>query len=395
MRHTAIAPFPAVLVTLLASGCLGGAPDGPETPEAEETPHGYVEGAEEAAEPQSRLVLADSDSGDVVLLDLITEEISDLGNVPGVDGISGDGRFAYLQSSGNGMSEVFDSGAWTVDHGDHSHYYRTGAGPVGSLDGAIGSDVVTDTALTSLSGADGGSLVLTREGLEDGSVETADVLPDGRTAAYPYKGVLVTVDTADGAVRTLERDGGPGQTLSQTCASPQGAAVTRRGLVLGCEEGTLHLTEDDGSLGAETIPYPGPGRTEAFHHRSGSAVLAALSTDGDPWVLDLAAAEWRSIDLEDTVAVTAVGEDMPFLALTGDGNLHSLDAETGEQEADVPLLDGLDAEHPPTLQVDTSRAYVNDPEAGTVHEIDYNDDLRVARTLDVGIAPHLMVETGR
>ncbi|SCG06430.1 hypothetical protein GA0115255_121493, partial [Streptomyces sp. Ncost-T6T-2b] len=30
-----------------------------------------------------------------------------------------------------------------------------------------------------------------------------------------------------------------------------------------------------------------------------------------------------------------------------------------------------------------------------VYEIDYNDDLRVARTFDVDVRPSLMVETGR
>jgi hypothetical protein len=395
LRRPATALIPAALITLLASGCLGGSPETADTPEDEETPHGYVEGAEETAEPQSRLVVADADTGQVHLLDLITEEVSDLGEVPGADGIMGDGRFAYLHSSGDGTTEVFDSGVWTVDHGDHNHYYRTDTGRVGSLDGVIGSEVVTDTVLTSVTGTDGASLVLIREGLEDGSVETAEVLPDEPVAAYPYKGVLVTADSSDGSVRTVGRDGDPGETLGETCEAPQGAAVTRRGLVVGCEEGALHVTEDDGSFDAEMLPYPGSGRIDAFHHRPGSAVLAALSTDGDPWVLDLAAAEWRPVDLDDTVAVTAVGEDMPVLALAGDGTLYSLDPETGEQEARTPLLEELDPEHPPTVQVDTSRAYVNDAGAEVVHEIDYNDDLRVARTLEVGIAPHLMVETGR
>ncbi len=32
------------------------------------------------------------------------------------------------------------------------------------------------------------------------------------------------------------------------------------------------------------------------------------------------------------------------------------------------------------IEVDRSRAYLNDPEGSRVHEIDYNDGLRVART---------------
>lgn len=394
MRPLTTAKAAAVgLCTLLLAGCAG-EPPRDEAPEAEETPHGYVEGAEEAAEPQSRLVLADADSGEVRLVDLITEETTELGTVPGADGIAGDGRFAYLNSSGDGMTEVFDSGVWTVDHGDHNHYYRTGSGPVGALDGVTTSSVVTDTVLTSVIDDAGTSLVLEREGLEDGTVSTADTTSEETSLALPFGGGLVTVDD-DGAVQALNRDGASAETLDETCADPRGATVTRRGLVVGCDEGTLHLTEEDDALEASVLPYPGSGRVDSFHHRPGSAVLAALSTDGDPWVLDLAADEWRSLDLDDTVAVTSVGEDMPVLALDGDGTLHSLDSETGEEIARTSLVATVDAEHPPALQVDTSRAYVNDAEAGLVHEIDYNDDLRTARTFEVDIVPHLMVETGR
>ncbi|MEU3306605.1 ABC transporter [Nocardiopsis sp. NPDC055551] len=394
MRPLTTAKAAAVgLCALLLAGCAG-EPPRDEAPEAEETPHGYVEGAEEAAEPQSRLVLADADSGEVRLVDLITEETSELGTVPGADGIAGDGRFAYLNSSGDGMTEVFDSGVWTVDHGDHNHYYRTGTGPVGALDGVTTSSVVTDTVLTSVIDEAGTSLVLEREGLEDGTVSAVDPTSEETSLALPFGGGLVAVDD-DGAVRSLDRDGGSAQTLDETCADPRGAAVTRRGLVVGCAEGALHLTEEDDALEASLLSYPGTGRVDSFHHRPGSAVLAALSTDGDPWVLDLAAAQWRALDLDDTIAVTAVGEGMPVLALDGEGALHSLDPETGEEIARTSLVATVDAEHPPTLQVDTSRAYVNDAEAGLVHEIDYNDDLRTARTFEVDIAPHLMVETGR
>ena len=381
------------LCALLLAGCAGEAPQD-ETPETKETPHGYVEGAEEAAEPQSRLVLADADSGEVRLVDLITEETTELGTVPGADGIAGDGRFAYLNSSDDGTTEVFDSGVWTVDHVDHNHYYRDGTGPVGALDGVTPAMVVTDTALTSVIDDEGTSLVLEREGLEDGTVSTVDPIPEETMLALPFAGGLVAVDDG-GAVRSLDRDGQSVQTLDETCADPRGAAVTRRGLVVGCAEGALHLSEEDDALEASVLPYPGSGRVDSFHHRPGSAVLAALSTDGDPWVLDLAAAEWSALDLDDTVAVTAVGEGMPVLALTDDGSLHSFDPQDGEETAEAALVETVDAEHPPTLQVDTSRAYVNDAEAGLVHEIDYNDDLRTARTFEVDITPHLMVETGR
>ncbi|PBO17490.1 hypothetical protein CLM83_17810, partial [Streptomyces albidoflavus] len=48
-----------------------------------------------------------------------------------------------------------------------------------------------------------------------------------------------------------------------------------------------------------------------------------------------------------------------------------------------------------TIEVDTGRAYVNDPGARKVYEIDYNDRLRPARTFPLSLTPTHMVETGR
>lgn len=389
-RHRTAALGAAALITLL-SACSGTTE--PEAAE-EETPHGYVEGAEETAEPQLRLVVADTGTGQVRLLDLITEELTELGEVQAVDGLTGDGRFAYLSSSVEGTTEVFDSGVWTVDHGDHNHYYRTGSGDVGALDLPDPAHVVTDTALTSVTTDQGASLLLERAELEDGTVATTDVPVDEETTVLPYQGALVAVD-AEGTVRVLDRDGTPQAGPEATCTDPDAAAVTRRGLVVGCAEGTLHVTEEDGELSAATLPHPGEERGGPFHHRSGSAVLAALPDDDTLWVLDLAVPEWRAHEQPGSVAATATGEEGPVLVLADDGTLRALDPETGEEEATTDLLDTVDPEHPPTLTADTSRAYVSDPEAGVVHEIDYADDLRVARTLDPGIAPHLMIQTGR
>ncbi|CAM5634885.1 hypothetical protein SVIOM342S_01254 [Streptomyces violaceorubidus] len=49
----------------------------------------------------------------------------------------------------------------------------------------------------------------------------------------------------------------------------------------------------------------------------------------------------------------------------------------------------------PVIEVDRSRAYLNDPAGKRVFEIDYNDGLRVARTFDLDVRPSLMAETGR
>lgn len=383
-----------LLAAALLAGC-GPAPQEEPPAEAEETPHGYVEGAEETAEPQSRLVLADED-GRIQVLDLITEESTLLDPVGAVDGITGDGRFAYLVSSDRRTTSIVDSGAWTVDHGDHNHYYRAEIRPAGTAEGIAAASTATDTALTALNGADGAAVLLDRPSLEDGTAAPATVpAPTGLTV--PYAERLVVAE--DGPVHVLDREGEPHQTLDGECPGPGAWAATRRGLVLGCADGALLVTEDDGALTAEPLPYPDDlpdgAAVTGFHHRPGAAALAAIPAPDTVLVLDLAERDWAHWELPGVVAVAAVGEGASVLALTGDGALHALDPATGEERARTDLLEDVDDEHPPALQVDTSRAYVNDVRAGLVHEIDYNDDLRTARTFETEVAPRHMVETGR
>ncbi|QVQ53812.1 hypothetical protein J4H86_08905 [Spiractinospora alimapuensis] len=56
-----------------------------------------------------------------------------------------------------------------------------------------------------------------------------------------------------------------------------------------------------------------------------------------------------------------------------------------------PSADGAPA---PSLTADSQRAYVADPETRQIHEVDYVDDLRVARTFDLDVRPDHVVQTG-
>ncbi|MFG2736189.1 MULTISPECIES: VCBS domain-containing protein [Streptomyces] len=344
------ATLPALL---LAAGCGtsdSGQESAPEATETEEsTPHGYIEGAEEAAEPQSRLVLADAGTGGIHVLDLITEEITEAGEFADPQALRGDGRYGYLTGA-DGTVQVVDSGAWTVDHGDHSHYYRA-------------------------------------------AIELGEQLPAG---TVPYRETPFTV--ADGTVS------GPG--LEESCADPSpssssrgypmGTAVTRAGLVLGCADGALLVTEQEdaeGQFTAERLPYPDgtepAARAGEFHHRAGSTTLAALAADGSGfWLLDVTTGDWQFTADDTVTAVNAVGSGGAVLTLTDTGELVSRDGTDGTETARVPLTGDR-------IEVDSSRAYISDPEGQQVVEIDYADGLRTARTFDLGFTPSYMVETGR
>lgn len=378
---------------LVLAGC---AAEGGTAEEPEATPHGYVEGAEETAEPQWRLVMADTEDGSVSVLDPATEEVTALDPVPGAETAATDGRHVYLGTGG--AVSVLDSGAWTVDHGDHVHYYRAEPGPVGETAGTGGGALrASGDAGATVLASDGGPLVLDRAALDEGKVEvTAE--PDA-AAVLAYAGRLLAAGGGEDAVRVLERDGSStGRALDEPCPDARGQAVTRRGAVLGCADGALVVTEEDDALEARKIPYPedpDAPPADGLHHRPGAPVLAGAAGGEGVWVLDVGAAEWTFIDDGPALAVAAAGEDLPVLVLGEDGALSSYDPGTGERTARTELLDPPDGDgSAPAVRIDTARAYVNDPAVDAVYELDYNDDLRLARTFDLGTSPDLMVETG-
>ncbi|MFC9877832.1 zinc ABC transporter permease AztB [Nocardia salmonicida] len=403
-------------------GCGAG-----EVPVVEEAaPHGFVAGAEEMSEAQKRVVVADA-TGAVRVIDLLTEEVAPIGpesvraqpdpnssaspstspsngdqRVPTV-GVVGDGRFAYL--SAGASVQVVDSGAWTVDHGDHRHYYRAPSRDVGAVVGASESGgaapgsakdsgvvgAYSDAAVASVVLGSGATALFDRAEL-DGGVARAQRRVDG--IAVPYAERIVVADSS-GRVEVRGRDGAAGQVQPIACPQPKGQAATRRGVVFGCADGALVVAQREDAFVAEKIPYPTPTaeRASAFTHRPGSTTLTAIAGRDAVWTLDIRKKTWTRTAIADPVAVNTAGEGASLLVLTRDGVLHGIDPVTGTETARTPLLGGP-VEGDPVICVDSERAYINDSRARVVHEIAYNDNLRVARTFSLDIAPSLMVETG-
>jgi hypothetical protein len=342
----------------------------------------------------------------VRVVDLITEEVHEAGRVEGVRGLIGDGRFGYL-TGGDASVRVIDSGAWMVDHGDHVHYYRAKPREVGLAPGKQPLGAYSDPVVSVVSFSDGSAAVLDRAALDKGSVAEL-----GRIVREPHAGVAVPygkhilASVADPGkpyahrVRVHDRQGKPVAELDPPCPELQGQAVTRRGAVFGCADGALLVTEKDGAFTGEKIPYPPEAATHeratAFSHRPGGTTLVAASGEDAVWSLDVGRRNWRYLETGPVAAVNAVGEGGPLLVLARDGSLRAYDGATGQEQARIPLLSPeAAAATAPSIQVDTTRAYVNNPLSGEVHEIDYNDNLRRARTLKVdGRAGHI-VETGR
>ncbi|MEU1484009.1 hypothetical protein [Streptomyces sp. NPDC005752] len=386
---------------LACSGLLVGCQEGSETRTPAKTsakPHGYVEGAEEASEQQSRLVLADAGTGAVEVLDLITEDITSLKRGDGVQALRTDGRFAYV--SGAGGTHVVDAGAWTVDHGDHVHYYRAAVRDVGLLTETDAAHIHSDQAVTAVSAPKSGTRLFDRKELEAGTVPRGGELTGaGSGPVVPYKEHMLVTGAGSGedAVEVRDRDGTRVTTPAERCAQVRGEAVTRRGVVFGCADGALLVSEDRGTFHAQKIPYDtavkASERAVDFRHRANSTTLAALSGDDAVRVLDVTDRSWTRIETGPVVAANTAGEGSPLLALGRDGVLTAYDIATGKSIARKELLsEGTESA---SIEVDTTRAYVNDAAARKVYEIDYDDGLRLARTFPLGFAPTYMVETGR
>ncbi|MFK4803702.1 hypothetical protein ACI3K5_34100 [Streptomyces sp. MPA0124] len=399
---------PALLsAVLLTAGCAG-RDDAPEPPsETAPAPHGYVEGASEAAEQQSRLLLGDSATGETRVLDLITGKVHETARRASVTGLTTDGRFGYFH--GTDGTHVLDGGAWMVDHGDHVHYYRAKTREVGELPGGPGTSVRSDTGVTVVTGEDGKAGAYDRGDLEKGKIGTRVTLPGAYAGpVIPYAEHLVAL-TGDGEgpaqVVVLDRSGRRVASPESECQDPEGDAVTRRGIVLACADGALLVHEDDGAFGVEKIPYgedvPKTERATRFRHRPGSSTLTAPAGKEAVWVLDVTERAWTRVETGPVVAANTAGEGAPLLVLESDGALHGYDTADGKEIAVTkPLLKGASdaasgTSAAPVIEVDRSRAYLNDPSGRRVYEIDYNDDLRIARTFELDVRPSLMAETGR
>lgn len=390
--RAATAPVTVAAALTLAFPLIGCGAD-TEPAAAEPTPHGYVAGAEETAEAQPRLVVAERATGAVRVLDLITEEVIELGSVPGVTAIAGDGRYGYLSTPAS--THVVDSGSWMVDHGDHVHYYRASAREVGRFDAVPVTAAHSDKTVATVNHA-AGTTVLDRTALDQGAVREQGAIPNA--SVVPYAGRLV-VASRSGRVEVRSRDGAEVTAVDATCPDPHGQAVTRRGVVIGCADGAVLVAEQDARFVATRIPFADGMSVPAdtFFHRPSSTTLVTRSGSDGVGVLDVSARRWTHIPTGPVVATNTAGAGTPIIALTADGILRGYDPVSGAETAQTkvlaaPLAPGAAA---PVIVVDANRAYVNDPAARVVHEIDYNDNLRIARTFTLDIAPELMVETGR
>ncbi|WP_104164444.1 ABC transporter [Cryobacterium sp. N22] len=424
----------AVATILGATACASPAAGPATTPPASAVPHGYVAGAAEMAEPQLHLATVNT-AGSLALLDLLDGTSSPVTTLDQVSGLSTDGRFVFAAAAGPGTVTIVDSGAWTVDHEDHQHYYRAGPAVVGTVTGTGTGVVSAGGTLTTVRFADSGTgLLLDAHDLGDGTVTEL-----ARIEGEPGAGVLVPFgdrvitgrtdapgSTANGidAVQVLEASGDPVAGATADCAELSGTITTSVGVVFGCADGALLATAGTGTDGGtdastdaaaaiafERIPFPdgvaAADRAVEFRNRAGRPTVAAVAGDSGAWLLDTRERRWSRLGTDTPLLqVTAVDDDAEHVvALARDGRVLVLEATTGRTLAATEpllpatlaaaangaaaLLDGVE------LTVDAGRAYLNAPTDGVVYEIDFADSARIARSFPIDGEPRFLAETGR
>lgn len=353
-------------------------------------------GAEESAEPVTRLVVVDPTGGETAVFDVLDEAETRLGRFGPTEKLSGDGRFGYLH--GRDELAVVDAGSWTFDHGDHNHYYLRAPAVAGTVHAGAAS-VTADQDITAVRTHDGRVELLDREKLADREIASPEVnfRPEADVVqAVPFRDRLLVV-AEDGRLQAIDEHGAV-RTLAAACPAATAPAVTRRAVIFGCANGAVRVGVDGTEPAATVIPFPADRPAAALgqlQHRTRHDVLAGIGGD-DVWVLDSGRRSWSRVPVAGAVAVST-GDDGEVLALTRDGVLHAVDIATGAEISSVPLFaDGIPTDGPvPVIEVDSDRAYINNADAHEIYEVDYADALRIARTLKTVVAPGLMVQAGR
>ncbi|RWZ51211.1 ABC transporter [Labedella phragmitis] len=408
-RSSTLALLTAGLVALTA--CSGAPSDTDTTASSTGDGHGRVEGASEVAEPRLGLTTVGPD-GVVQHLDLLDGSVADIAEVPRPRALTTDGR--YLFSEGDAGITIVDSGRWTWDHVDHFHYYRAEPRTVGAIAGtgpvAVATTNSSTTGGTGLFFAGSGDAVL----LDTEALSHGELVDRFRLSVEPHDGLVVPVgsfalvsdpQSGGGSLSAYTADGDPVTDRTIECAAPAGTITTRVGAVVGCRDGAVLATAEDGSLSLEKIAYPADATAPpatAFAAREGRPTVAALAGDQGIWLLDTRERSWTLLPAPaPLVSVTAVDdEDGHLLALGADGRVLVLDAATGAVRAEtVPLLDATlrspEALAGVELIADQQRAYVNAPLERKLYEIDFADGARIARTFETAADASFLAETGR
>ncbi|WP_159625602.1 hypothetical protein [Actinomyces sp. zg296] len=381
---------------LALSACSGGSPsDGAASASPSGTSeasaaaqgdgHGHIDGATELSEAPLSLVTASSD-GQVSLLDLAADGApAPITSLPGLTATASDSRFVALTGPDGALSLV-DSGAWTWDHGDHQHFYRAASRDLGAL-GMSGKASVASTNARTVIASGTTATVLDRQALGQGrqsALTTATIDAGSFAAPLGERTVLVS-----GGQASIIDDAGSAVGQGVACAAASGGALTRAGIVLGCQGGAVVAPEPSSTATAEPpslawVPLPEEAagtKIVSLSNRARRSQVVALDENGGAWLLSVRARSWTRVAFgAPVVAVSAMDDTHKrVVGVDAEGRVRVW-ADGAEATVTEPIANpGLAAAA--GLRVTPKRVYAPGADGASVLEIDAADSARVARTI--------------
>ncbi|MDN5587056.1 zinc metallochaperone AztD [Brevibacterium sp.] len=386
-RRRLVAPLSAAAAAtaLLLSGCGG---TGAEA-EGNHGDHAPETEAEQVEEAQPRLVT--TYDGGILTLNARTLEVIDDTKLEGFNRVNpvGDGRHAMV-SVANGF-QLFDAGAWTEEHGDHTHSF---AGSPELTDTVYETDtpghVVRHGGSTVLFGdGDGRMQIFDTEAFTDGAPE-----PEVKEVEEAHHGVAVQLENGE-ILHTIgneeERSGAKvidaeGQEIARNedCPGVHGeAAAQGEAIAVGCEDGILYYRD------GQFTKIDSPDSYGRIGNQAGSddspVVLGDYKVDEDaelerPEKVTLTNTEtgkMKLVDLDSSYSFRSLarGPEGEGLVLGTDGTLNVIDPESGKVTDSHPVIEEweepVDWQQPrPTLYVQGEKAYVSEPDKSQLHIVD-------------------------
>lgn len=351
-------------------------------------------GSTEVEGPEPRLVIADADSGRIEVIDVATEE-----SVHTFDGENPASLTTvnnrYVVATDDESARLLDPGSWTIDHGDHTHSYTKDPGEIGTVNGDKPVHVIAgDRKVAVFFDGSGTAEVFDFDSLSKGESTVAATID-----SEPHHGIAVpladhfvvsTGGTEEDLPTGLELRNEAGEVvkaLDGSCPEMHGEAVFSNYFVVACADGVLKVDSD---FTTAKFAYPTADvRAWSLEHGTRGSLVTAPTATG-VLVLDTRSGEWTSARTADEALAAGISSDgKTVFSIQADGTFRVFDAVTGAELSSTPVLAApwKDGDPEPTMQVAGTRAYVSDPAAATVLEIDYRDSGRLARTFDIGFSP--------
>ena len=366
-----------------------------------------------------RLVVADGTTPVVHILTIGEGEILTSYEVAGPARVyvGADETLAYAVQTSANQVNVINSGVRYVPHDDHYDLDLTDPALLDfALDGPTPIHFVAHDGLIAIfNDGDGTAVIFPDSGARsNGDVVTVD---SGR----PHHGVALPMDDlvvlsipnpedpeaalpVGVAVRTLD---GEDVASFAECPGLHGeASLGHDAVAFGCADGVLILARDGdiwtGRKIANPAENPDEARVGTLYYNQASGLLAGNWSSQGLTLFDLEADVMTPIILPVPMWAFAWSEYAPhhLLALTIDGSLHTVDAETGEILGSVAVVDAFELPQQgeegvlrPALIAAGDMAYISSPNTGEVVEV-HVPHLEVARRLTVEGAPFSLAAFG-